>query len=148
MSATGWVLVCACAALSIAYAQEAGEDGSRRAVLAAEQAWSDAEARGDIRALDRIFDNALVYIENGRPGTKGECLSRIRSAGAHARQIEAGTTRVQIFGSTAIVVGNYRDVGGAAEGKILRRRWRFIDTWVNKQGTWLLVATGAAPLAR
>jgi hypothetical protein len=147
MRGTGWLLVFACAGLLMARAQEAGESSSRRAVLALEQSWSDAEARGDIPSLDRIFDNALVYIENGRLMTRGEWLSRMRSAGAHARQIELGTTTVQIFGSTAIVVGSYGD-RGAKDGKTLVRRWRFIDTWVNKQGTWVLVATGSAPLAK
>src|ERR1700740_2008001 len=99
MRATGWLLIFACAALLLAHAQGEGEGGSTRTILAVEQAWSEAEARGDKRTLDRIFDNALVYIEDGRLLTKGECLLRLRSAGSHLRQIEAGTQLVQIFGT-------------------------------------------------
>lgn len=153
MRATGCVLIFAlpvfalpifaCAALF--HAQEAEEGDSRRIILAQEQAWSEAEARGDTRALDRIFDNALVYVEGGRVVGKGECLSRMRSAGSRLRQIQPGSTTVQIYGNTAIVVGTYRDKA-VIGGKIALRRWRFIDTWVNKNEEWLLVATGAAPV--
>jgi len=147
MRATGWLLIFACAALLLAHAQEEVEGGSTRTILAVEQAWSEAEARGDKRTLDRIFDNAVVYIEDGSLLTKGECLLRLRSAGSHLRQIEAGTALVHIFGSTAIVVGTYREIG-VNDGKTVLRRWRFIDTWVNKKGSWVLVAAGSAPLIR
>jgi|SRR5580658_2061213 hypothetical protein len=147
MRATGWSLILVCAVLSFVQAQEKGEGSPATAILALEHAWSDAEARNDNRALDRIFDNALVYIEDGRLVTKGDCLSRMRSAGSHARQIVAETTTVHIFGSTAIVVGTYREIG-LQDGKTLPREWRFIDTWANKNGVWMLVAAGAAPLSK
>lgn len=144
MRATGCLLIFVCTALF--HAQEAQEGGSTRTILALERAWSEAEARGDTRALDGIFDNALVYMEEGRIVAKGECLSRMRTAGSRQRQIQAGSTSVQIFGNTAIVVGIYRDKT-VISGKSLQKR-RFIDTWVNKKGEWMLVATGSAPLAR
>jgi Domain of unknown function (DUF4440) len=147
MRMTGWLLILACAGLVSARAQEGGEGSVASAVLARENAWSDAESRNDNRALDGIFDNALVYIEGGRLVTKGECLSRVRLAGSHPRQIVAETTTVHIFGRTAIVVGTYREIG-VKDGRTLLRQWRFIDTWVNKSGSWMLVAAGAAPLSK
>ena len=125
---------------------EAQEGGVEPTILAQEQAWVDAQARGDNAALDRIFDAALVYIEDGRFVTKGEYLSRVRHADSHS-QIAAGAMTVYLFGSTAIVVGTYRETG-THNGTKLLRQWRFIDTWVNKKGIWMLVAAGAAPLSK
>jgi hypothetical protein len=132
-----------CAGLVSVRAQESGGNSARAAILAREQAWSDAESRKDNGTLDRIFDNALVYIEEGRVATKGECLSMVRLAGAHSRQI--GSAKVNIFGSTAIVVGTYRETS-AKDGKL--RQLRFIDTWVNKNASWMLVAAGASPISK
>jgi len=145
MRATGCLLIFACTALF--HAQEVQDGGSRGTILALERVWSEAEARGDSRVLDGIFDNALVYMEEGRIVTKGECLSRMRTAGSRLRQIQPGATSVKIFGNTAIVVGTYRDKT-VISGKSLQKQRRFIDTWVNKKGEWVLVATGSAPLAR
>ena len=145
MRSTGWLLILICA--GSLRAQETGERSTTTAILALEHAWSDAESRNDNRALDRIFDNALVYIEDGGLVTKGECLSRVRLAGSHPRQILAETTTVHTFGSTAIVVGTYRKIG-VKDGKTLLRRHRFIDTWANKKGNWMLVAAASSPLPK
>jgi len=147
MRTTGWLAVLVCAMLLSAPAQEGGKGGATTAVLAREQAWSDAESRNDNRALERIFDDALVYIEDGRLATKGECLSRVRRADSHPRQIVAGATTARIFNSTAIVVGIYREIS-VKDGKVLPSQSRFIDTWVNKKGSWMLVAAGASPLSK
>ncbi len=146
MRATGWLLILAFAGF-VSVAQEGSEGSAAKTILALEHAWFDAESRSDNLTLDRIFDNALVYIEDGRLVSKGEYLSRMRLAGSHPLQVEAQTATVRIFGSTAIVVGTYREMG-AKNGKTFRKRWRFIDTWVNKKGSWVLVAAGSAPLAR
>jgi hypothetical protein len=147
MKAVGWLLIFIVAVSVCAPAQEGGTGGTTAAILALEQVWSDAESRSDNRALDRIFDNALVYIENGRLVTKGECLARVRLAGSHPRQIVAGATTVRTFGSTAIVIGTYRETG-VEDGKVLLRSWRFMDTWVKKNGSWMLVAAGAVALPK
>jgi hypothetical protein len=145
--AAGWLLVLACTGSPHVRAQ--GRDGgsATAAVLAQEQAWSDAESRGDSRALERLFDNALVKVEDGRLVTKGECLSSVRSKSSYPRQIVAGATTVHIYGSTAVVVGTYRETG-VRDGKPFQGQWRFIDTWVNKENGWILVAAGASPLSR
>jgi len=126
-------------------AQENGEAGAKARILAQEQAWFDANASGDTRALDEIFDNALVYIEKGRLETKGDYLSRIRLARSHGHQVAVEAKTVHIFRDTAIVVGTYREIT-MKDGNTSLKRWRFIDTWVNKNGNWVLVAAGASPV--
>ena len=111
-----------------------------------ERAWTVGEARNDNRALDLIFDNALVYIEYGKLMTKGEYLSRIRTSNPHLQQIVNEAITVRTFGSTAIVVGIDREKD-VTDGKVLLTRWRFIDTWVNKKGSWLLSCGGVRAAA-
>lgn len=128
-------------------AQAEPQENVDTTIRALEHAWFEEEARSDNRALNQIFDNGLVYIENGKSLTKGEYLAEIRSAGPHPEQVVMETMRVQIFGSAAIVVGSYREKNGN-DGKSQVRRWRFVDTWVKKKGSWMLVAAAAAPLSR
>lgn len=128
-------------------AQAAPQENADTTIRALEHAWFEGESRSDNQALDQIFDNGLVYIENGRSLTKGEYLAGIRTAGPHPEQVAMETMSVQIFGSAAIVVGSYREKSGN-DGKTQVRRWRFVDTWVKKKGSWMLVAAAAAPVSR
>ena len=43
-----------------------------------EHQWVDGRSWNDNRALDLIFDNAVVYVEYGQLVTKGDYLARIR----------------------------------------------------------------------
>ena len=142
-------LVLFCATITL-LAQEAPEGNNASAevqIRALERAWTVGEARNDNRALDLIFDDALVYIEYGKLMTKGEYLLRIRMADPHSQQIVMEGISVQTFGNTAIVIGIYREKD-VTDRKTLLTRWRFIDTWVKKKGNWLLVAAASAPLSK
>ena len=143
------VLLCGTMRLFV-QGQEAAARGDANAevqIRALERAWTVGEARNDNRALNLIFDNALVYIEYGRLMTKGEYLLRIRTSDPHSQQIVMEGISVQTFGDTAIVIGIYRE-RDVTDRKTLLTRWRFIDTWVKKKGSWLLVAAASAPLAK
>ena len=110
-----------------------------------EREWVEAQSHNDNRALDLIFDNALVYMEYGRLITKGDYLLRVRSAKPQLEQIVKEAMTVRTFGSTAIVVGSYRETG-VKDGKSLLKRWRFVDTWVYEKGRWMLVAAASRTL--
>jgi hypothetical protein len=145
MRATAWLLVFLC--LVPLVAQQSGAESTTVVILALERAWFAAESRGDNQGLNLLFDSALVYVEDGRLVNKGEYLTRVRLARSHPQQVVAETAIVHMFGNTASVVGIYREVG-VRDGKASPRRWRYIDTWVNKKGTWMLVAAGSSPLRK
>jgi hypothetical protein len=147
MRTIGLLLVLASATSLTASAQEPAGDATATAVLTLEHEWLEAQSRNDNRALDLIFDNALVYIEYGRLMTKGDYLSRVRSAKPQLQQIVMEGTTVRTFGGTAIVVGTYLETG-VKDGKSLLKRWRFVDTWVYKKGRWMLVAAAAVPVSK
>jgi hypothetical protein len=54
---------------------------------------------------------------------------------------------VRTVENTAIVVGTYRE-SNVKDGKSSSTRWRFVDTWVKRQGSWMLVAAAAAPVSK
>jgi ketosteroid isomerase-like protein len=148
MKTTSCLLILVCVLLIRVRAQEVGErGGTGPAILALEHARYQAQSRGDKRALDQLLDDALVFIEDGLLVTKGEYLARVQSEGARSPQVVTEAANVHIFGGTAIVVGTYRQIA-LKEGKPVPTRYRFIDTWVNKNGSWMLVATGAAPISK
>ncbi|HWY21372.1 MAG TPA: nuclear transport factor 2 family protein [Candidatus Acidoferrum sp.] len=148
MKRIGLLLVLACVmSRAAASAQEAAGGDAATAVLTLEHEWLEAQSRNDNRALDLIFDNALVYIEYGGLMTKGDYLLRVRSANPQRQQIAMEGASVRTFGGTAIVIGTYVETG-VKDGKSLLKRWRFVDTWVYKKGRWTLVAAAAVPVSK
>jgi hypothetical protein len=125
--------------------QEENESGTAATIRALEREWVEGQSRNDNGALDLIFDNSLVYVEYGNLVTKGEYLSRVKSASPAASQIAMEPMTVRIFGSTAIVTGTYREKL-VKSGTPDIRHWRFVDTWVYKKSVWVLVAAAAVPM--
>lgn len=140
-------MVLVCATSLPGSAQKAGESDGATAVRVLEGERVKAQSHNDNQTLDLIFDNAVVYIENGEVISKGDYLLRVKSAQPLQQQVVLETMTVRTVENTAIVVGTYRktDVQG---GKSLLKRWRFVDTWVNKKGSWMLVAAAAVPLSK
>jgi ketosteroid isomerase-like protein len=147
MKATGWLLTVLCAlslSISAQDGQQSNEGGPAAVIRGLEHAWVEGQSRNDNQALEMIFDNDLVYVEYGKLVTKGKYLARIKQASPQLSEIVMEPMTVHTFGSTAIVVGTYRERDRQA-GKRTVRRWRFIDTWVFQARGWVLVAAGAAP---
>jgi len=135
----------ACAFSLSAFCQENDHSRTEPVIRSLEREWVEAQSRHDSRALNMIFDNALVYLEYGRLVTKGEYLSRLNGTGSELSQVVMEPMTVRIFGGTAIAIGSYRESYVQA-GRVRRKRWRFLDTWVYKKGSWMLVAAAATPL--
>jgi hypothetical protein len=128
------------------WAQDASDPGTAASIRALEKQWTVGQSRNDNRALDLIFDNALVYVEYGRLVTKGEYLARIKSVSPEVDQIAMEPMTVRTFGTTAVVVGSYVEKQRDQEKRTIQR-WKFVDTWVYKKNGWVLVAAAAAPVS-
>jgi hypothetical protein len=147
MRTIGLLLALVCATLPPVSAQEAAESNAVTSIRALEHEWVEAQSHNDNGALDLIFDSALVYIEYGRLVSKGDYLSKVKSAKPQLKPVVMDPMTVRMFESTAIVVGSYRETS-VKGGKPWLRRWRFVDTWVYENGRWMLVAAAAAPLSK
>jgi ketosteroid isomerase-like protein len=142
------VFILLCSMAQSAKGQDSGESGSRSNVLALEHAWDQALERGDVKALSAIFDNSLIYVDyDGAVLTKAGYLARVKANTTPIQQIVAEEMSVQLFGSTAVVVGTYR-FKGMEKGKPYLRRGRFTDIWVRTSGNWMCVAAASTPIVR
>ncbi len=139
------ILVLVCGTSGSVSAQEAAGGNVDAAIRTLEHQWLEAQSRRDNGALNLIFDNALVYIEDGKLVSKGDYLSKVKAAKPGSSPITMEAMTVRSFGEAAIVIGTYRD-NSAKSGKTIR--WRFVDTWVRKTGGWMLVAAAAAPVSK
>jgi len=150
-----WVGTCSIATLSIlgllcgtsevSFAQD-DDSAARAQVLGLEKAWNQAYKAGDIKALSTILDNSLVLVEDdGSLKTKSEFLASVRASTGNEEQVAPESLTVRIFGSTAIAIGVIA-VKETKGGKSVVHRERFIDTWINKNGTWVCIATDATPM--
>jgi ketosteroid isomerase-like protein len=119
---------------------------ARDQVLALEKAWNQAYKAGDTKALSSILDNSLVLVEDdGSLKTKSEFLASVKSSNANEEQVAPESLTVRVFGNTAIAIGVIA-VKETKGGKTATRRERFIDTWINREGKWVCIATNATPM--
>lgn len=117
---------------------------ARSKILALEHVWNQAEGAKDLKALDSIFDNALVYVDSdGSLLTKAEFLSRVKSA--PVEQVITQSMTVEIFGNTAVVTGTYQAIE-LKDGKPAILRGRFVDTWALRNSNWICVAAESTPI--
>lgn len=150
MKSAGFLMVLLCATALSAPAQDASDSATQSKIVALEGAWNQAYKSGDAKALDALLDNAIVLVnDDGSVQTKTEFLASVKSAGSQAgsqeQQIVPVSMSVRVFGNTAIATGIFR-AKGVEGGKPYVRRERFIDTWVDKGGRWICVATDATPI--
>jgi len=139
-----WTLALMCA---IAVPVSAQDDAAARdQVIALEKAWNQAYKAGDTKALAAILDNSLILVEDdGSLQTKSEFLASVKSSSGNQEQVAPESLTVRVFGNTAIAIGVIA-VKGTKGGKSVVRRERFIDTWINKNGSWICIATNATPI--
>lgn len=132
-----------CVTRAVAPGQVPGLDSRAAKILSLENARFDAQKRKDNVALDLMLDSAIVWVDpDGRLLTKSEYLSGDHLASASILEIGPESMSVQFSGDTAVVVGIYRE-RGVRNGRPYRRRCRFMDTWVFKNGKWLCIAAAA-----
>jgi ketosteroid isomerase-like protein len=127
---------------SIVFAQHGSNtDAEQTRILALENAWNRAEEHKDVKALDGLLADNLVYIDyDGSFMDKAQFMASVKAPSLHPEQIVNESMTAHIYGDSAVVTGIYREKG-MNKGKPYLRRGRFTDTWVNQNGTWVCVAS-------
>ena len=137
------VVLVACGGL-IAFAQEATGTAAVSRIIALENAWNRAAETQDLKALERILDDAFVAVQSdGALMIKAEVLKDVKDSGVV--HITAQSMVVHLHGETAIATGLYQ-MKGAARGKPFLRRGRFVDTWLCRDGRWVALASVSVPI--
>ena len=132
-----WIGAC------VSWGQTSGSDEGAH-VLALDNSWNRALERTDTKALDMLLADNFVSIDiDGSMQTKREFLASLKSTGYHApSQSVTEQSKVDVYGSSALVLGIFR-THSKVKGRSITRRERFLDTWVNLNGTWRCVASVA-----
>jgi ketosteroid isomerase-like protein len=143
------VVIIVCAAAARVWAQ-ADAESTKSKIVALEQSWNQAYKSGDTKALDALLDDGIVLVnDDGSVQSKEEFLASVKSSTpqptAQQQQVAPESFSVHVFGNVAIATGVMR-VKGVEAGKPYVRRERFVDTWLQKKGTWVCVGTDATPV--
>ncbi len=134
-------LVLAAAFCAPAMAQQVEHSPEETRILALENAWNQAEAHKDVRSMDQLLDESLVYVDyDGSRMTKAQFMASISAPSLSADQIVNESQEAHVYGDSAIVTGVYREKG-TKSGRAYLRRGRFTDTWVSRHGVWVCVAS-------
>jgi ketosteroid isomerase-like protein len=113
-------------------------------VRALECLWGEAAQLRDIKALQSIFDDSLVYAHiDGRLMTKAEVLADTKAVSSVNIVVESSMARA--YGDAVIVEGVLL-LRGIERGKPYSRHGRFVDTWLYKDGHWLCVSSMTTPM--
>ncbi len=127
---------------------EAQDNGSVESkVIAIEKAWNQAYKLRDKKALSEILNDSIVLVnDDGSLQSKNTFLGSVDAAKpSDQQQAEPESISVHVFGDVAIATGIFREKG-VENGKPYLRRNRFVDTWVNRSGSWVCVAASATPV--
>ena len=128
--------------LAAPFAPTQDDDAIRTKILALEKAWNQAYKLADTKALGTILDDQIVLIEDdGSIKTRAEFLASVKAPTSNEEQVVPESLIVHVFGKTAVAVGVI-----GVKGKSGVHRERFIDTWIEKNGNWLCIASDATPI--
>jgi ketosteroid isomerase-like protein len=113
-------------------------------IIAMEKAWNQAFKLRDRKAVDTLLDDNVVLVnDDGSLQSKGEFLKMVTAApSSDDEQVTPESIKVHVAGDVAIATGVFR-VKGIEKGKAFNREDRFVDTWVQKGGTWVCISASA-----
>jgi hypothetical protein len=119
----------------------ASREAQQIRILALESAWNQAVMQKDSRAVAPLLDDELVYIDDdGAVMNKARYLTNLRDPEPRLLHIANESTQVRFFTGSAVVIGIYREQG-VRKGKPYMLRDRFVDTWIERGGSWICVAS-------
>jgi hypothetical protein len=142
----GLLVTMLCAVLASA---GAGQDSDRRDIegklLALEKVGKlQAIHLKDLKMLNDVLDENFVLVDqDGLLLNKAQILAYVQKAAS--MQYLASEMTVRLHGNTAIVTGVYR-LDGILAGRRIEQHGRFIDTWIEKEGKWVAIASVSTPL--
>ena len=129
----------ASATIGVVVAQESGRD--REAVLAADKAWANAIAKGDVPVLQQLFaDDFSMISPDGRLKNKAQEIANLQPApGTETFYFRTEDVTVRVYGDAAVVIG--RAIWKVRyKGKDYDNDRRYTTTYVKLGGRWRAVA--------
>jgi len=102
----------------------------------------------DAGAMEKILDADFVLTDyGGAVLSKSQFLASIRDVSDQLTVEVSEDMKLHRHGDTVIVTGATHEKG-ANKGKHYEHRGRFTDTWIQKNGEWLCVASHLGLLSK
>ena len=118
------------------------QDADTRALLKLEDDWASALVKRDRVVFERLLADGFVYTENDQTMDRTTVLNAIVAGSDTVMAAHNDSMVVHHFGPVTAVVTGWLVVGGRGANGEFRRRYRFTDTWVKRDGggRWQIVA--------
>jgi len=120
--------------------KNAGATAAEEAVRAAEVARFKAQTSGDLKALDALLGDDLVYTHSSAAvDSKASYVESMRSGALKYQTIEPRDLQVRVFGTTAVITGAAH-ITAVSKGQPVDNQLRYTDVWVLRDGRWQMVS--------
>lgn len=124
----------------------AGNPKTEQELNAVQQAWVNAEIHRDAATLRRILSPRFIFTFGvGAPESRDRFIHAIVTAPDTKQTQTLSETRVVTDGDTAIVAG-LDTVQGVVHGKPYKAEYRYMVTYVRRNGHWVALAEHLAPV--
>lgn len=120
------------------YAQHSPEAVEARTLLKLEDDWCKGLVNRDTVMFHRLLAPGFIYTENAKMMTGAEVIKGVVT-GDKVERAWNQYMQVHEFGPVAVVTGVLAVTSRGKTGPYTTR-YRFTDTWLNKGGTWQIVA--------
>ena len=108
---------------------------------------ANAIIKRDAAAVARVFaDDAVLTTPDGSMQTKTQFLADLKSGDLALQSSDIQDMKVRVFGDTAVVTYATTDKG-KYKGQDIGGRYRWLDVFVRRAGSWQLVAGQGTPIA-
>jgi ketosteroid isomerase-like protein len=151
-SGSSIIKVAACCLLMIlsaaAQTSKASSSADAAKLVALERLWNQAQVIRDSAAVASMIGDKFVNTEwDGEVTDRGRFLADFADPKFQPTIMSIADVKVEMYGATAIVVGNYHTKGSYG-GKPYEHFGRFTDTWLFEDGKWLCVASHTSLLKK
>jgi ketosteroid isomerase-like protein len=121
-------------------------DGAdEQALLQIERDWAAAEAAGDVAAIDRLMAAEYAGNTDGQITPKKQSLANRKRGVSKTTSAEASELKAFVVGDMATVHGLWTEKSSMS-GKDTSGTYRFIDSFIKRDGRWQAVATFSTKL--
>ena len=118
---------------------DASTSAAEAAVRAAELARFKAQTTGDLKALDALLGDELVYTHSSAAvDSKASYIESMRSGALKYQTIEPREIHVRVFGNTAVITAAAH-ITAISKGQPVDNQLRYMDVWVLRDGRWQMV---------
>lgn len=111
---------------------------TQKAVFALEEEWTRALVKVDTAAFKRLTVPGFVYTEDNVVMNQRELIKAVVTGDKVDWAGNEGMT-LHDYGNVAVVTG-VLVTKGKKNGKTWTNRYRFTDTWLNRNGKWQAIA--------